>query len=131
MKTEIFTSVAGVAWWRDERILHLQVRTDHEPTEQEAAEFLTAAERFLGGAKVPLLIDRRYSYSPSFGALQLMTREAAELFSAIAYYAPTVQARGASRVVVETFLKGTMENVAIFDDEAAAVQWLVSFNSEP
>ncbi|MBI1818644.1 MAG: hypothetical protein HYR72_26980 [Deltaproteobacteria bacterium] len=60
----------------------------------------------------------------------MMARRAADLFSAIAYYAPTLEARGASVVVVETFLKDTIEHVAIFDEEAPAVRWLVSFNSD-
>ncbi|MBI1814842.1 MAG: hypothetical protein HYR72_07685 [Deltaproteobacteria bacterium] len=60
----------------------------------------------------------------------MLAPKTAELFSAIAYYAPTMQARSASRVVVKTFLKDAMEAVAVFDEEETAVRWLVSFNSE-
>jgi len=127
MRVEVYRSAAGVLWWREEeRIWHLQPSAGHEATAAEAEEFVATAERFLGGARAPLLLDRSHSYSPSFAALQTIAAPAPRFISAIAYYAPTAEARAASRTVMETFVKRMMPDVEIFDNEAEAVRWLVS-----
>src|SRR5204863_9803609 len=95
-----------VVWWREaEGIWHLQPSADCEATDADAEALLAALAGFRGGIRAPLLIDRRHSYSPSFGALRALWPRAAAFISAMAYCVPTRQARAASMTVIQSFLR--------------------------
>ncbi|HVN83814.1 MAG TPA: hypothetical protein VMW17_03120 [Candidatus Binatia bacterium] len=127
-RTEIYRSAAVVVWWRDDEILHIQATEGHDASAAEATDMVRALRSFLGGKRALTLIDRRQSYSPSFAALRVIGDAISELFSAIAYYAPTKAAQVASRTVIDTFFGGQVEHIGIFETEAEAVGWLRSLN---
>lgn len=125
MKIEVKSSVAGILWWREkEGIWHLKISAGHEVTAEDAEVLLAALAGFRDG-KAPMLVDRSNSYSPSLGAMRMWPR-IATFVSALAYYVPTKAARVASMAMIEDVLNGVIEHVALFDNEADAVKWLVT-----
>ncbi len=119
----IHQNSVGTLWYRY-WYWHLRINEGIDVTPEQASEFHEIAER-KNLPVSPLLIDKYYSYAPTFDTLRLVSDYYPKHLSAIAWLVRSKPAEISSEVVKDTFLRALPTR--IFYDLEEALEWLSQY----
>ncbi|MFT7128228.1 MAG: hypothetical protein ACI89U_000334 [Gammaproteobacteria bacterium] len=111
---------AGVLYWVNDTYLYHRHHHASHLQEDVGAEFLVAVAE-LSNVKVPLIVDRIYSYSVDEELTQLVSKFAPLYFTAIAFVSHNAKTRWANNYSRDRY--SSKIPVKIFDDSHSVIKW--------
>jgi hypothetical protein len=117
----IHENKAGILYWVDDTYMY---HRHHDVSHLQAdvgAEFLVAVAE-LSNVRIPLIVDRIYSYSVDEDLIQLVAKFAPLYFTAIAFVSHNAKTRWANNYSRDRY--STKLPVKVFDDRHSAIEWI-------